>query len=164
MFMRHPDVGSGPDGAADRRTALPVPSHLDAGDASVTWDPLEVLAGALLLLVSKHQIVDAVRWLIGTPLIENPDGFIANHTRHIAGKQSVHARYFPAVYLLGYGAIKISLVIGLPRDKHWPHPAAVVFLLLFIGYRAHRPNQAPRLLLDALTAVYAVVSVLIIHE
>ena len=125
---------------------------------------LEVLAGALLLLITKGQIVHAVHWLIGTDLIENPDGFIANHMRHMAGKLSVHAHYFAGFYLVGHGVIKIGLVIGLLRDKRWSYPAAVVFLLLFIVYQAYRLTQAPTMLLSALTTLDAVVIVLIIHE
>lgn len=125
---------------------------------------LEVLAGALLLLVSKDQIVHAVRWLIGTDLIEDPNGFIANHMRHAAANLSVHAHYFAGLYLAGHGVIKIGLVIGLLRDKRWSYPAAVVFLLLFIGYQAYRLTQAPTLLLGALTVVDTVVIMLIIRE
>ncbi|MDA3913309.1 DUF2127 domain-containing protein [Oleiagrimonas sp.] len=125
---------------------------------------LEVLAGALLLLVSKDQIVRAVHWLIGTDLIENPDGFIAIYFRHLAGKLSVHAHYFAGFYLVGHGVIKIGLVIGLLRDKRWAYPSAVVFLLLFIGYQSYRLTQVPTLLLGALTVVDVVVIILIIHE
>ncbi len=125
---------------------------------------LEVVAGAALLFVSKGQIVRAVHWLIGTDLIENPHGFIANHMRLAAGNLSAHAHYFAGFYLVGHGLIKIGLVIGLLRDKRWSYPAAVVFLLLFIIYQVYRLTQVPTLLLGVLTAVDALVIALIIHE
>ncbi len=125
---------------------------------------LEVLAGAVLLLVSKGQIVHAVHWLLGTDLIENPHGFIAERMRHAAGDLSAHAHYFAGFYLVGHGLIKIGLVIGLLRDKRWAYPAAVIFLLLFIVYQVYRLTQVPTILLAVLTAVDAVVIALIIHE
>jgi uncharacterized membrane protein len=125
---------------------------------------LEVLAGTLLLMVSKGQIVHAVHWLIGTDLIENPHGFIAEHLGHAAGNLSMHAHYFAGAYLVGHGLVKLGLVVGLLRDKRWAYPAAVTFLMLFIVYQVYRLTQVPTILLGVLTVMDAVVLALIMHE
>lgn len=46
----------------------------------------------------------------------------------------------------------------------WSYPAAVVLLMLFIGYQAYRLAQVPTLLLGTLTVVDVVVILRIIHE
>jgi uncharacterized membrane protein len=86
----------------------------------------------LLLFINVGGLVTK---LTAGELVEDPQDFLANHLRTIAGHISPHAQFVSALYLLFDGAIKVVLVWGLFREKVWAYPAAIAVLTLFIAYQ-----------------------------
>jgi uncharacterized membrane protein len=125
---------------------------------------LECLAGLALALVSTGSIVSLIRMLAQEQFIEGPHDFIANHLMNFANNFSVSNRNFYAFYLIGHGAVKLFLVVGLLRNKVWAYPVSLFVLSLFIVYQVYRFSYTHSVGLIALTAFDLVVVGLIWHE
>jgi uncharacterized membrane protein len=109
---------------------------------------LEVLGGALLLLVTSSQIQSGMRILTQHELSEDPHDVVAtyllNSTQHLASTTKI----FAAAYLLWHGIVKVALVAALLRKKRWAYPAAILAFALFVVYQLYRYShtRAPELL------------------
>ena len=119
---------------------------------------LEVVGGALLLVVSPATIDRLTRALTQHELSEDPRDFLATHLLHYTGALTGSAVRFGAVYLLSHGLVKIVLVAALLRNQLWAYPWMIVFLLGFIGYQLYRLTFAPTIGLVGLTVFDAVVT------
>ena len=99
---------------------------------------LELIGGALLLLVSPEQMGSLVRVLTQHELSQDPHDVIANSLVHATGHLTASASLFGAIYLLLHGLVKVILVWAVLRDKLWAYPWMIAFLLVFIAYQAYR--------------------------
>lgn len=125
---------------------------------------LEMVGGLLLLVVNVATLNRAVVWLTQHELIEDPTDVLANLLVQTNSSLSVEAKLFAAGYLLSHGLTKIVLVWSLLRQKRWAYPAAIVFLLTFIGYQAYRLNRHYAVGLLALTVFDGLVVLLTVRE
>jgi uncharacterized membrane protein len=99
---------------------------------------LEVVGGALLLLLRPAQIQGVAQFLTSGELQEDPRDFIATHV--LAASSSLEhggLSLLGALYLLSHGIVKVVLVWAVLRDRLWAYPTIVVFLLVFIAYQLY---------------------------
>lgn len=126
---------------------------------------LEVLGGIALTLTTRPMIIRIVAALTREELSEDPHDFIATHLVRLAHHLSLGTRHFLAIYLLGHGAIKIVLAVGLLREWSWAFPVGTLVLLAFIGYQCVRlASQGVTPLLLALTLLDVVIVWLVVNE
>ena len=125
---------------------------------------LELIGGALLLLVSRAQLGSVARFLTQHELSEDPHDLIANTLVHYAGTLTVSASLFGAIYLLLHGLVKIVLVWAVLKDKLWAYPWMVAFLLVFIAYQGYQLVVGFTIGMAALTAFDIFIVVLTVHE
>ncbi len=99
---------------------------------------LEVTGGLFFLLVSRPALGQLVTFLTQRELAEDPRDWLAYHLRDAVSQLSPSTKLFASMYLIGHGVVKVFLVVGLLRNQLWSYPAAIAFLLVFIGYQAYR--------------------------
>lgn len=99
---------------------------------------LETVGGALLLFVTPEQLYRAARILTLHELTEDPRDFVASHLLAAAGRLTMSAVLFGALYLLAHGLVKIGLVAALLRSRLWAYPVAIAVFLLFLAYQLYR--------------------------
>ena len=112
---------------------------------------LELLGGALLVVVSPVTINQVVSGLTRHELSEDPGDLIATHLLHVSHGLTGSAVLFAAAYLLLHGIVRVVLVVALLRNRLWAYPWMIVFLVVFIGYQLYRLALRPGLGLTALT-------------
>lgn len=98
---------------------------------------LELVAGAVLLLVSPSQIQAAVAAVTSGELAEDPNDLIANLMVRYAGQLNVSLTLFGALYLLVHGVVKVLLVGAVLRDHLWAYPWLIGFLVAFISFQGY---------------------------
>jgi uncharacterized membrane protein len=99
---------------------------------------LEMVGGLLLLVVQPEALSAIVRFLTAHELSEDPSDRIANLLRQAVQHLSANTQAFAGVYLVAHGLIKVLLVAGLLRGKHWAYPTALWFLGAFVLYQLYR--------------------------
>jgi hypothetical protein len=92
---------------------------------------LEIVAGALLLIVSPSTIDRIARRLTAHELSEDPHDRIAQFILHTSDHLSSGATLFAAVYLLSHGVSKVVLVAFVLRDNLWAYPWLIALLAVF---------------------------------
>jgi len=103
---------------------------------------LEVIGGALLLVISPATIDSLTRFLTQHELSEDPHDFLFTRLVHATGTLTGSSVRFGALYLISHGVIKIVLVTALLRNKFWAYPWMIVFLIAFIAYQVYRMTFA----------------------
>jgi uncharacterized membrane protein len=98
---------------------------------------LEIVAGALLLIVSPSTIERIARRLTAHELSEDPHDRIAHFILQTTGHLSSGATAFAAIYLLIHGLSKVVLVALVLRDKLWAYPWLIALLGVFIAYQLY---------------------------
>lgn len=126
---------------------------------------LEVLGGMALVFTTRPMIVGIVARLTREELSEDPHDFVATHLVSLAHHLSLGTRHFLAIYLLGHGAIKIVLSVGLLREWRWAFPSGTLVLLAFIGYQCQRlASHGVTPMLLALTLLDVAIVLLVVRE
>lgn len=125
---------------------------------------LELVGGALFLLVSSSQLSRLVATLTQHELNEDPRDFIANLLRQGVSHLSHNTKLFGSLYLLAHGLIKIILVAGLLQNKYVVYPIALIILSGFILYQIYRLSIGFTLGLCLLTILDVVIVLLIWNE
>lgn len=121
---------------------------------------LEVVGGMLLLVTSSEHIHHIVRFLTRDELSDDPNDLIANYLLHATHHLSMATRHFASAYLLVHGVIKIGLVAGLLRRRHWAYPLAIIAFCLFVVYQLYRYTDTGSPDLLALSALDVLVIIL----
>jgi uncharacterized membrane protein len=98
---------------------------------------LEIVAGALLLIVSPSTIDRIARSLMAQELREDPRDRVAQFILHTTGHVSSGATPFAALYLLSHGVSKVVLVALVLREKLWAYPWLIALLGAFIAYQLY---------------------------
>jgi len=98
---------------------------------------LELVGGAVLLLMTPGQIQAAVAAVTRGELAEDPNDLVANLLVRYAGQLNVSLTVFGAWYLLVHGVVKVLLVAAVLRDHLWAYPWLIGFLVAFIGYQSY---------------------------
>ena len=125
---------------------------------------VECMSGLALVVASPAGIRSLVDRLARAELIEDRGEFIASHLLAWAQAFSVQSQHFYAFYLLGHGAVKLALVVGLLMGRLWAYPASLVVLTLFVLYQLYRYSYTHSVGLSVLTIFDLVVIALIWHE
>jgi uncharacterized membrane protein len=118
---------------------------------------LELIGGALLLVVSPATINRITGALTQHELSEDPHDVIATHLLRISHGLTGSAVGFAAAYLLLHGIVKVVLVLALLRNKLWAYPWMIAFLVAFICYQLYRIALDVTLGLTALTIFDAII-------
>ena len=98
---------------------------------------VEVVGGALLLIVSPSTIERIARRLTAHELSEDPHDRIAQFILHTTNHLSSGATLLASVYLLSHGASKVVLVAFVLRDRLWAYPWLIGLLGVFIAYQLY---------------------------
>ena len=98
---------------------------------------LELIGGAVLLVMTPGQIQTAVAAVTRGELAEDPNDLVANLLVRYAGQLNVSLTFFGAWYLLVHGVVKVLLVAAVLRDHVWAYPWLIGFLIAFIGYQSY---------------------------
>jgi uncharacterized membrane protein len=125
---------------------------------------LQLVGGALLLVVSRDQLIRLAMRFTQPELIEDPHDWIGLFLRHSAEQFGHGTQLFASIYLAVHGLIKVLLVAGLLRRKMWSYPASMWVLGAFVVYQCYRYTQTHSPWLIALTLLDIVVIVLVWHE
>jgi len=125
---------------------------------------LEIIGGILAYVVPQQFILNIVAVLTQGELAEDPRDLVANYLLYAAQHLSMTTRHFAAVYLLGHGAIKLWLILGLLREKLWYYPTAMIIFGLFIAYQLYRFSFTHSVLLLLITVLDVVIIALTWHE
>lgn len=122
----------------------------------------EVALGTALLFTAS--VAHIAHSLVQGELVEDPTDMIAQYVSHTAQATLNSGISFAAFYLIGYGAVKIFLLIGILRNKLWAYPTSIAVFLVFITYQLYRfaHTHSVVLFLVTLTDIFAVL--LIWHE
>jgi len=99
---------------------------------------LEIIGGAILLLISNATLNQLIVVLTQHELSEDPHDRIATAARQAVAQLSLGTKVFGGVYLIAHGLAKLILVVGLLRGHRWAYPIAIGFLGLFIAYQLYR--------------------------
>jgi uncharacterized membrane protein len=119
---------------------------------------LEIVGGALLLLVSPMKVHNIVRILTQHELSEDPHDLVAKYLLNSTQHLSRFSQDFAAIYLLWHGVVKVALVTALLLKRRWAYPAAIVAFLLFLVYQLYRYSHthAPELLVLSVVDVFVI--------
>jgi uncharacterized membrane protein len=98
----------------------------------------EILAGIGAYFVTQQLVFRLVDRLTRAELFQHPHDLIANYLYASAEHFSLSTRNFTAAYLLSHGVVKLWLIVGLLREKHWYFPLAIAVFGLFIVYQLYR--------------------------
>ncbi len=125
---------------------------------------IECIGGILLYAVTTADIVQTVRWMTQSELVEDPQDLVANALLHLASTLSVDAKSFYAFYLLSHGLVKLVLAAGLMANRQWAYPASLAALLSFVAYQLYRFSYTHAWGLLALTLFDIFLIWLVWHE
>ena len=119
----------------------------------------ETLSGIGLLLTPNRSILSFVGWLTRHELTQDPSDDMARWFEHLAASFPIQTQHFFALYLLGHGALKFTMVLMLARRIVWAYPLAMAVLAGFVTYQvaewaAH--GSIPLLLLSGLDTLMIV--------
>ena len=95
----------------------------------------ESLGGLGLLLTPNTAIITFVTWLTRHDLTQQPNDDMALWVQHLTEIFPLQVQHFFAIYLLGHGAVKFTMVIMLARRIFWAYPGAMVLLAGFVIYQ-----------------------------
>ncbi len=107
----------------------------------------------MFLVVDPSTLSAFVRFLTANELSEDPSDIVANALRHAVAHLSHGTTEFASAYLIGHGLIKLVLVMGLLRRRHWAFPTALTVLGAFVVYQSYRVVLGHSLPLLVLTAL-----------
>jgi uncharacterized membrane protein len=125
---------------------------------------LEVVGGVFLWLVKPATIDSWVLRMTQSELIEDPNDMLSNLIVRLSGHFTVGTQMFGVYYLLSHGLVKVVLVLLLLQKKLWAYPAAIVVLVIFIGYQVVRWTHTRSPFLLAISAFDAAMIWLTIVE
>jgi uncharacterized membrane protein len=118
----------------------------------------EILAGIGAYFVTQQLVFRLVDRLTRAELFQHPHDLIANYLYASAEHFSLSTRNFTAAYLLSHGVVKLWLIVGLLREKHWYFPLAIAVFGLFIVYQLYRfsLSHSPWLILITVVDVFVI--------
>lgn len=124
----------------------------------------ETLGGLGLLLTPNHAILWFVGWMTRHELTQDPTDDMALWFEHIANSFPIATQHFYAVYLLGHGTLKFTMVVMLARRIVWAYPAAMVVLAGFVIYQSFEFIAHGSVILLCLSALDSLMIVLVWRE
>lgn len=111
-------------------------------------------AGAVLFFVhSAAGLRRLANRLTGSILGSDPDNAIALAVRHSFSHLSPRQRVFGALFLLGHGIIKTTVVVGLWMRWRWAARLAIVALAGFAAYEGWRGIHTRSVAYGAVAAI-----------
>lgn len=124
----------------------------------------EILAGIGAFFVTQQFVFTLVDRVTSVELFQHQHDAIANYLYASAQHFSLSTRNFTAVYLLSHGVVKLWLIVGLLREKHWYYPLAIAVFGLFVVYQLYRFNLSHSPWLIVITVIDVLVIALTWHE
>jgi uncharacterized membrane protein len=119
---------------------------------------LELVGGAILLIVRPRSVSRVILFLIQHELSEDPHDFVANLLVRIGHHITAHTELFASIYLFTHGAVKLALVAALFYEKLWAYPAAIAVFVLFGVYQMYRYalQHSPAMILLTVLDVFVI--------
>jgi uncharacterized membrane protein len=124
----------------------------------------ENVSGLGLLLTPHGLILNFWTWLTQNDLAEALTDTMAMWFRSLAEAFTLQSQYFNALYLLGHGILKFTMVIILSRRILWAYPAAMVVLAGFVVYQSFELVAHGSLILLMLALFDAIMIVMVFRE
>lgn len=115
------------------------------------------MALALFILLDK-DLKDSILSLVARQIENGRHLFLAHHAESILSPISRGTLLYISIYFLGQGIIKIFLIIGVFKKKHWAYPASMYAFLAFVFYQIYRFNHthAPLLIVFSLFDLFTI--------
>lgn len=111
---------------------------------------LGMIAGTVLLFITKVRLNKDFAILVGGELFEKPRDFLINYLYQLLQHLSVGGKTFASIYILIHGFLNIVLVIGLYKEKlraYWWAIGIVGLFILYLLYRFIITHSGPTALL-----------------
>ena len=125
---------------------------------------LELIGGTILLFVPAARLHTFIIQLGHTHLVTSHD-LLGRAVASFGHTFTSGVQIYTAIYLLLHGVIKVGLVIALLSRRYSLYPAAIIVLVLFMGYQIYRIIFEHSIVFDSLlTAIDALVVWLTILE
>ena len=124
----------------------------------------ETFSGLGLLLTPYGVVITFWGWLTHHQLTQDPNDAMALWFQHLTQVFPIQLQHFYALYLLGHGALKFTMVIMLARRILWAYPAAMVVLAGFVIYQMSEFIAAGSLGFLLLSALDSAMIVLVYRE
>jgi uncharacterized membrane protein len=125
---------------------------------------IEFVGGIILLLVSRDTIHGVIGSLTRGELSENPHSFIINSLNSLDSRLTHGIQIFAALYLIGYGLVKMGLAVALLKRLYGAYRPAIIILSAFLIYQIYQIGYTHSKLLIGLTTLDAIVLALVIWE
>ena len=125
---------------------------------------LETLGGFTLFFLNKNFFLTLILNLTHEELADGSNHFVINYLIQHLQNLSISTQYFTAFYLLSHGLIKLFLIIGLLKNKHWAYPTAIVVFSFFTLYQFYLMLVSPSLSIFTITILDLIMIGLTYHE
>lgn len=124
----------------------------------------EALGGLGLMFAPNAAISAIVVWMTRNEIAHVPRDHAALWMQHQLPAFSIETQHFYALYLCLHGGIKLAMVVGLARRIPWAYPAAMTILAGFVVYQLHHYSLTHSPVLLALSALDALMIILVWRE
>ena len=113
---------------------------------------VELIGGTILLSIPAAWLHMVIISLGHTHLVASHD-LLARTVTSLGHTFTSGVQIYTAIYLLLHGVIKVGLVIALLSRRYKLYPAAIVILLLFMGYQIYRIIFEHSIVFDSLLTI-----------
>lgn len=124
----------------------------------------ELVGGAVLLVLTPGQLLDAARQVTAEELTEDPRDLLVSLLLHGLEHLDTGTARFVALYLLLHGVVKVAIVVALLVGSRRVYPWAIGALLLFLGYQLFMLTTSPTPTMVLLTVLDAAIVALTWRE
>ena len=121
----------------------------------------QILLGFLLLFTTS--VTRVVLFFTGRELGQDPTDFIATRVQSFL-QSTPHLQLFGAIYMLGFGVLKVLLIWGLLKKRLWVYPVALWFVIVMLVLQVVKLYATHPILLVYLTILDLIFLVLTWHE
>lgn len=124
----------------------------------------ELIAGTLLLLIGRNNLVNFVISIARRELIEDNRDFFANYIVNLAQNFSVKTEIFIAIYLIIHGVVKLILLYGIWKKKQIAYPLSILVFSIFLFYQINSYVATYSIWLLVLSVLEFIYIALLIYE
>ncbi|MBP6880243.1 DUF2127 domain-containing protein [Candidatus Saccharibacteria bacterium] len=99
---------------------------------------LALIFGITILFISKSQIHQWAEYFVKTQLSNDEGIIVAKYLLQLVSSISLSTQQFAAIYLIGDGAVKLSIAYGILREKIRVYYVGFVFFSSVILFQIYR--------------------------
>lgn len=119
----------------------------------------EAALGVVVMFISTETMLEGAKYLSAFL-----PGILETMVMSAVHAIAVEGRLFMILYLLSHGIVRLALIIGVYRDKHWAYPALMALLAMFIVSQMVTYSVSHSVVLLVFSVIDAVILWLTWHE